>query len=86
MSTIIDFLERAGRECGDPAVVAEGMPALPADALQLLRTGEPVALAAVFGLRPVLSCMVSAPDFEPEPENVPDELPEEPDGESTEAA
>jgi hypothetical protein len=86
MSTIIAFLERAGRECGDSAVAAEGMAALPADARHVLQAGEPAALAAAFGLRPVLSCMVSAPDFEPEPENVPDDVPEEPDGESTEAA
>jgi hypothetical protein len=86
MSTIIAFLERAGQHAGDLATVLGDGPELDAETVVLLKGGDAVALAAACGARRVSSCMVSAPDNEPVPADVPDELPENPDGESTEAA
>ena len=86
MSPIIAFLERAGQHSGDLATVLGDAPELAAETLLLLERGDAVALAAACGARRVSSCMVSAPDNEPVPADVPEELPEDPDRESTQAA
>ena len=85
MSNVIDFLEQAGR-------AADGMDAVPASTsmdgeIRLALDGADArALAVACGARIAMACYVSAPDNEPEPAESPDELPDEPDQQTPEAA
>lgn len=85
MSNLIAFLEAAGR--GQAAASDGCLPdGLSPDMLDALVARDAIALARAVGVLRIQACYISAPDNEPVPEDSPEEMPEDPDRQDSEAA
>ena len=85
MSNLIEFLESAG--CGHGPSFEGHLPdGLAADVLGAVVARDAAALARAAGIGPVHACYVTAPDNDPVPAESPDELPDDPEQQDSEAA
>lgn len=87
MASVVDLLELAGKGSAANAAKDESaLEGLPPGVQHAFKAGDSVALAAVLGINVHRACYLTAPDHEPMPVDSPDELPEDPEQQDSEAA